>query len=224
MLFYNPTVARELWLDPELPATAAHQLLIQHYDGCQFYHFEPDTIVMDLADELHLEELPRTSRELIQAVCLVSVTDRAWRDWEVFTAVGQAFNHEPVWFETVAPLTPEALVWTLIDLQLQDGFDHRPGPEVLRYCRTVLRHHGLATTPRLVRNLLDYKIAEPHHAVVEAEHQAGIIDYCVEHLAKLCVVQHRLTDRPIWPELTAHLPQLGDLEPAVLTAMTALSN
>jgi hypothetical protein len=182
-------IYKDLVLDHDAPATALNILLLKLY-GAACYGWEPETLWLELMDDLYIDHIPDDIKDKISAIITLNVSDQFYDRWEVFENIGQALNDMDVYTEDMTPLDPEHLTWTIMEAMLNDETSKSFSPDVGGYISTVFKSNGVSTPPKFISRFINYKTYNKYDKTIEGVYQKRIEAYClkkVEYLVKACI-------------------------------------
>lgn len=169
----------------DVPATILNWVALEHC-GAFYYHWEPETLHSELLRDSGLPEIQREVLDKLQAMATLLVSDQFYQRWEVFEKIGQAFNHQPVFFDQATPLEAPQMVWVLLESRLNDDTPSTFTTDVAAYIKTSLKCFGLVQCPKIIQGIFEnYGLDMQANQEMQNEKQLYIEKYCKLQLKKI---------------------------------------
>lgn len=137
-------VAARIMATPGTMATVSHAIAL-HFFGSEIYTWEPETLAIELADELDIQ-IDEDNLDRLHAIIAVVSSDSFANDWAAFTAVCSALSGEndP---EDIAEMTVAEFAWGVIEVKLNDDDQYLYSPDISTLVGVVLDQEGFTTPP-----------------------------------------------------------------------------
>jgi hypothetical protein len=201
---------REAVLDTETPATILNVFVVKEY-GSQAYNWEPETLWLQMSDDLDLDDGPSTFiKDKISAVVALNVSEQFYQRWEAFENICKAFNGQIVLFDTLTPLSAEELAWGIMEAKFNDSTFSSFSPDVMAYCQTVLKSEGISTVPKLIDQFVDYKSFNPYDEDIETMYQKRILAYCLQKIEPIIDLSRKYFNYDISKDILVEFPEMKD--------------
>jgi hypothetical protein len=202
---------KKLFQDDDTNAVLLNIGLLKMF-GPECYAWEPETIRSEVERELGIDKLSCFVSDKIQAIATLLITDQFYDNWEVFEAIGKAFNHSRVYFDTLTPLNMEEATWTLLEGPLIDATPKKLSVDVKSYLGTVFKSGGLMEPPDPIsEHMYEYRVYIDNYDKQEQKRKhMRIKAYCLLQAEAIIRDGRRyLGITNMETELKNHLPNLA---------------
>ena len=119
------------------------------YLGPEIHNFEPETVEMEMRDELGFD-LPPVNHDKLMAIINSVGTNAFYRDPMAFFAVSQLLSGSPDPFDMTDPLLPAEMAWAVAEVQLNDDTPEKFSPDVAALVGSVLNDDGFVQPPGIL--------------------------------------------------------------------------
>jgi hypothetical protein len=168
---------KELYSNEECPATILNMALERDTGGGHLL-WEPETIWLHLK-KIHNVRPSRTNKDKILAIIGALTTNQFYIYWEALENIGKALNSQKVSFLGLTPLSPEELVWAILEVKLNEtNDDDFFSSDVESYIETVFKTNGVSTVPLYLEGISKYKTYYNYNKKVEKIKQYRIKMWC----------------------------------------------
>lgn len=201
---------KKLFLNDDANAILLNIGLLRMF-GPECYAWEPETIRSEVERELNIN-LSTFITDKIQAIATLLITDQFYDNWEIFEAIGKAFNHSRVYFDTMTPLNMEEATWTLLEGPLIDATPKKLSIDVKSYLDTIFRSGGLIEPPDIIsEHMYEYHVyVDSYDKKEQKRKHMRIKAYCLlQAEAIIRDGRHYLGITNIETELKKHLPEIS---------------
>ena len=131
--------------DIEAPATVLVAVLLKHFEGPEFFDWEPDVLYQEVRDDFGAE-MPAEVSDKIWALVSALTTDLFYKDPLFFNHVANALGGGPTNMEDFELATLEEIAWAVIEVgmnDLDDADEQDFAPEIQVFVGGVLKREGL---------------------------------------------------------------------------------
>lgn len=131
---------------PGTMATISHAIAL-HFFGQDIYEWEPETLAMELQDELGVN-VDEDNMDRLHAIIAAITSNSFNNDWAAFTAICSALSGEtdP---EDIAEMTAAEFAWGVVEVGLNDDDESSIySPDICALVGTVLDQEGFVTAPQ----------------------------------------------------------------------------
>ena len=121
-------------------ATTLVALLIDHFQGVEWFDWEPDVLGQEIEDDFQVK-MPIQVRDKVWGLVTALTTDQFYNDAAVFNHVCNAMTGGPTPMVNFEPCTLEEAAWSVLEVTLCDfEGDENPefGPEVRAFVGQLL--------------------------------------------------------------------------------------
>lgn len=142
-------VAGMMMATPGTMATVSHAIAL-HFFGADIYEWEPETLAMELQDELGVN-VDEDNMDRLHAIIAAVTSDSFNNDWAAFTAICSALNGEtdP---EDIAEMTVAEFAWGVIEVGLNDEDESGIySPDICALVGVVLDQEGFTSAPEWLK-------------------------------------------------------------------------
>ena len=130
---------------PEAHPLVLELLLLRKY-GPEWMLWDPEVVELRLRADFKVQDVPDLTMDKLMAVRTAHLVDSPWREWEVFSAVGQAFNDTPVNFTVMWLPSPAEICGTVQILnQIRDdvSWTDREAEDLRAFMSTAFLHGNM---------------------------------------------------------------------------------
>jgi len=140
---------RQAFMTEGTMATILHVAAIKLFD-IDVYDWEPETIELELIDELKINKLllPETNLNKLHAIIGAIKSDNFYKDWPSYIQICSALVGEDT-MEELADITVEELAWGIIEVALNDDDFSKLSfsPDICALTGIVLDENGYVSPP-----------------------------------------------------------------------------
>lgn len=147
-------------------------VVAMRYLGPEIHNFEPETVEMEMRDELGFDLTP-VNHDKLMAVINSVATNAFYRDPMAFYAVSQILSGGEDPFDMTDPLLPAEMAWAVAEISLNDDTPEKFSPDVSALVGQVLDQDGFVTPPGILgfaKMPYKYRGSDPGPELRQQEH------------------------------------------------------